>query len=520
MKKHIFSRLKADERGQVLLIALVFMLLGGLIVTPLLSHMSTGLKTEKEVYEKRMDELYAADAGVEDALCQLQQTTPDPNKVPTTAGQAKTYGYGTAYPLADINGRHVTVEIYMLDSTTYKITSTAMLNSSTTSIVSYVSIIRGGGLLFNNAVATLGGDVNLSGGVQVISDPRAAQAADVFSSQNLTMQGQARIEGNATAKGTISIGSNAAVTGNITSHSAQSPGQLTQDQINTIVQDVKDETNIPPLTPVGSPVSSMSISGVGQPSSYYHYTTAINVTGDITFSDTNYVVFDQQVCAGSMTFSGSGEYVTFNGAVSVVGSVTSTASGGTINFNNTLTAGSITNSGGCAVNFNNSIKVLGALNNTGKNVSFGSGIYVGGDLTLGGGSGINLNSDVYVGGNMTLSGGTKFIGPKKVVVQGATVQLAGGTELTTSQLPFLLAPNAATLSLSGGATVSAVLYAPQAAASNAGSTSLYGAVIAKSFTYGGNTYITYPTYLSSRTDLPSVDGSGRPRVITWDITTQ
>jgi hypothetical protein len=518
MKKRLLSRLKKDERGQVLIIALVFMLLGSLIVTPLLSHMSTGLKTEKEVYEKRMDELYAADAGVEDALCQLQQTTPDPNKVPTTAGQAKTYGYGTAYPLVDVNGRHVTVEIHMLDSTTYKITSTATLNSSTTSIVSYVSIIRGGGLLFNNAIATLGGDVNLSGGVQVISDPRAAQAANVFSSGNLAHGTNTAIEGNATARGTITGAGT--VTGNITQYSSQSPGQLTQAQINTIVQDVKDETDIPPLTPIGSPVPSMSISGVGNPSSYYHYTTAINVTGAITFSGTNYVVFDQQVCAGSMSFSGSNEYVTFNGAVSVVGSVTSTASGGTINFNNTLTAGSITNSGSCAVNFNNRIKVLGALNNTGKNVSFGSGIYIGGNMTLGGGSGINLNSDIYVGGNMTLSGGTQFIGPKKVIVQGVTVQLAGGTQLTTSQLPFILAPNAATLSLSGGATVSAVLYAPQAAASNSGSTSLYGAVIVKSFTYAGNTYITYPTYLSSRTDLPSVSGSGLPRVITWDITTQ
>jgi hypothetical protein len=48
------------------------MLLGGLIIAPMLSYMSTGLKVGKEVYEDRMYEFYAADAGVEDALWYLQ----------------------------------------------------------------------------------------------------------------------------------------------------------------------------------------------------------------------------------------------------------------------------------------------------------------------------------------------------------------------------------------------------------------------------------------------------------------
>ena len=557
MKKHILSKLKTDQRGQALLIALVFMLLGSLIVTPLLSHMATGLKTGKEVYEKRMDELYAADAGVEDALYQLQQTPPDSNKVPTAPGpaNAKTYGYGTAYPLADVNGKHVTVIISMQDSTrdtkTYWITSTATLNSSTTSIVSYVSITRSGGLLFNNAITTLGGGVTLGGSVSVISYPEA-KAADVFSSGGLTIGSNCKIEGDVYAKlnisgggtidgnattsasGTDPIPIDANVTGTPTSAApVQSPGQLTQAQITTIVRDVYNETyNIGTLTPTGSPPEENPIKNKGTSSQYKHYTNDIYVTGDIEFqfSKTNYVVFDKQVyCTGSMTFKDT-QNVIFNGAVYVGGSLTSDANAGRIDFNKPLTvAGSIDGKGSCPLYFNDNVKVLGNLTTSSQcQVSFGGGIYVDGSLTLGGGSGINLKSDVYVGGNMTLSGGAEFIDAKegegegiKVVVQGASVKMAGGTNvLAAEQLPFILAPTAATVDFNGGATVHAVIYAPQAEATKNGSGIIYGALITKSLNFQGGSTIEYDTDLKTRDDLNMVVGSGLPRVITWDISTQ
>ena len=48
-----------DERGAALVLALVLLLVGSLIITPVLSHMGTGINAG-EVHEKRMDELYAA----------------------------------------------------------------------------------------------------------------------------------------------------------------------------------------------------------------------------------------------------------------------------------------------------------------------------------------------------------------------------------------------------------------------------------------------------------------------------
>ena len=68
--KRASKKLITDEKGQALIIALVLMLLGGLIIAPLLGFVRTGL-TAGQVHEERMAELYAADAGIEDALWKI-----------------------------------------------------------------------------------------------------------------------------------------------------------------------------------------------------------------------------------------------------------------------------------------------------------------------------------------------------------------------------------------------------------------------------------------------------------------
>jgi len=70
MKRLILGPVK-DEEGQAFILVLIFLLVGGLIIAPLLTYMSTGLKVG-QMHEKKMDELYAADAGVEDALYKIQ----------------------------------------------------------------------------------------------------------------------------------------------------------------------------------------------------------------------------------------------------------------------------------------------------------------------------------------------------------------------------------------------------------------------------------------------------------------
>lgn len=63
----LLRKIHKRESGQVLILVLILLLLGGLIIAPLMGFMSTGLKAG-QVFEERMDEVYAADAGVEGAI--------------------------------------------------------------------------------------------------------------------------------------------------------------------------------------------------------------------------------------------------------------------------------------------------------------------------------------------------------------------------------------------------------------------------------------------------------------------
>jgi len=62
---------REDEKGYILILVLILLVVGGLVLTPLLGLMSTGL-VSGTIYERKMDEYYAADAGVEDAVWKIQ----------------------------------------------------------------------------------------------------------------------------------------------------------------------------------------------------------------------------------------------------------------------------------------------------------------------------------------------------------------------------------------------------------------------------------------------------------------
>lgn len=63
----LIKEIHKKESGQVFILALILLLVGGLIIAPLLSYMSSGLIVG-QTYEQKMDEVYAADAGAEDAI--------------------------------------------------------------------------------------------------------------------------------------------------------------------------------------------------------------------------------------------------------------------------------------------------------------------------------------------------------------------------------------------------------------------------------------------------------------------
>jgi hypothetical protein len=99
-----------DEKGQALVLTLLLLLIGSLIVAPTLSLMGTGIKSGR-VYEQKDDEIYAADAGVEDAMWRIRNDT----LVDLLASKNYTpYDYSSTYQYPFnlfVNGKNVTVNI-------------------------------------------------------------------------------------------------------------------------------------------------------------------------------------------------------------------------------------------------------------------------------------------------------------------------------------------------------------------------------------------------------------------------
>ncbi len=71
MAKHIRCRFISEEAGQALILVLVLLVLGSLTIVPVLTHLGTALKTGK-FYEESTNTMYAADSGIEDAICEIK----------------------------------------------------------------------------------------------------------------------------------------------------------------------------------------------------------------------------------------------------------------------------------------------------------------------------------------------------------------------------------------------------------------------------------------------------------------
>ncbi len=104
MMKNVMPKLARDEQGQAFILVLIFLLVGGLILTPLLGYMGSGLKAG-QMYEAKMEGLYAADAGVEDALDKIINNDL---LLPDDLDESWTYNLA-----ADVNGNGVVVEILL-----------------------------------------------------------------------------------------------------------------------------------------------------------------------------------------------------------------------------------------------------------------------------------------------------------------------------------------------------------------------------------------------------------------------
>jgi len=232
--KTIVKRIIRDEKGKALVLALVLLVVGGLILTPLLGLMSTGL-VSGQVYEKKTEELYAADAGVEYAIWHLQQGGDVDDVLELT-----------------LNGKDVTVEIEELphdcyELAIYEITSTATsAEGSSTTVTAQVTNItlymdelfldaNAGTVYWPNNVY-VEGDVELSAEVHIVGDLKAGGnvilnqgsliggivcvAGDLTLNNNATIQASVYVAGDLTLnnlaliESDLNVGGNVIITGN------------------------------------------------------------------------------------------------------------------------------------------------------------------------------------------------------------------------------------------------------------------------------------------------------------------
>jgi hypothetical protein len=141
--KNITKRLIRDEKGAALILALILLLVGGLITAALLGHMGAGLLAG-EVYGRRTIEVYAADAGVEDAMWKIQHKVPEVENL-TQCSDKWTYNITDADGgVAEVNDKRVEVTITLMTiwddlPLDYRIESTAIGDGSETKVDAYVA---------------------------------------------------------------------------------------------------------------------------------------------------------------------------------------------------------------------------------------------------------------------------------------------------------------------------------------------------------------------------------------------
>jgi hypothetical protein len=506
--ERLVKQLVRNQSGQsVLIIVLILIVLGGLIMGPLLGFMGTGLKAG-QTHEEMTLGLYAADAGIEDALWQMQydEDFELPEEDPLEWQLPKA-----------IDDRTVDVSVSNEGEGRYKIASVATSDDgSTTTIESYVEMMFTGGFpVFEYALVSLDGDIDLGGNSEVGSDE--GLDGNIHANGNIVLSGNADIYGDASATGTISTSGNAEVHGDET----PSADPLAGPEVDGLVDAGRaDAENITCAVCGGYSYTGQNY----QPPKGTHE-DAVNAKNKMTVSGNGDWIFEDTVCAGVETDSNlviqGNANVVFEGRVRVGGDL-QIQGNGMVRFEGTVcVGGELKSEGNKQVTFDAAVHVEGDVKLTGnKDVPFGGTLYVGGDLKISGNKAVGLGGTVYVCGDIIMSGNSdEFVGNQTVIAEG-NIQLTGNSDFNedAEEIPFVISLDG-DVTLTGNSDVAAVVYALNGDITLTGNSSLYGSAVGLSVTGGGNNDVLYPMDLRDREDLP---GHGESEgstltIVSWQV---
>lgn len=246
--KKILNKLIRNEEGQVFVLALILLLVGGLILAPLLSYMSSGLIVG-QVHEENMKQFYAADAGIEYGIWDVMNDD-------------------LGVPDFELNGSNVVVTTEEIDIATltedqkqtfnlndgdrlWTILSTAINTNGSTTVESYFAIafrladedtyidyggsgnIEGGnvivedgdivtGNIMGNAQVWGEGDLTVTGNfegdaiVNIVGDVNLNGAGNILGDTTIRVFGNMTINGNIEGNAEVYVSGNLTILGNIT----------------------------------------------------------------------------------------------------------------------------------------------------------------------------------------------------------------------------------------------------------------------------------------------------------------
>jgi hypothetical protein len=173
------------QDGNVLTLVLIVLVVGGLVLAPLLGLMGTGVLAG-QVYENKTDELYAADAGVEDAIWKIKNDAPD------------SYPYEYPQPLV-VNDKSVNITIFRedLDPTcgeqlNYHIISTVSEDGSSTTIDTHLSVSYMDLSAFLENAIVSDNTITLKGATIVDGDVWLPDEEDLLVDSHVTLNGTVR----------------------------------------------------------------------------------------------------------------------------------------------------------------------------------------------------------------------------------------------------------------------------------------------------------------------------------------
>lgn len=214
MAKGILRKIIKEQKGQVLPIVLILLVIGGLLIAPALYYASTSLKAH-QVTETNTLELYSADSGIEETLYWL--TTGRTTEGPWDGwDDAAGYGERDTYYL---NGRSVDVTIDRMEeigANIYKITSTATtLDAGSTTVLSTVWAITWfeGDTEFNLQNPPPSGDIHVEGDVSFAGN--IDFTGDLTCSGSVTTMNNAQITGKIAAFGDVILENHSTITGTL-----------------------------------------------------------------------------------------------------------------------------------------------------------------------------------------------------------------------------------------------------------------------------------------------------------------